>query len=77
MASAIIDGITTRYEVLGDGPPLLMFSPGGFDATIEKWSTQGIYAKIKLLEHLPNREVASSGSPGSTMPGRVRDCSLI
>ncbi|MEO5897712.1 MAG: alpha/beta hydrolase [Vicinamibacterales bacterium] len=53
MASAIIDGIETRYEVLGSGPALLMFSPGGFDATIEKWRTQGIYAKIKPLDHLP------------------------
>jgi pimeloyl-ACP methyl ester carboxylesterase len=53
VATASIDGITTRYEVLGDGPPLLMFSPGGFDATIEKWSTQSVYAKIKLLDHLP------------------------
>ena len=26
-------GIRTRYEVIGDGPPLLMFSPGGFDST--------------------------------------------
>jgi pimeloyl-ACP methyl ester carboxylesterase len=55
MATAIIDGITTRYEVLGSGPPLLMYSPGGFDATVEKWSTQGIYAKIRLLDHLPKR----------------------
>jgi len=55
VATAVIDGITTRYEILGDGPPLLMFSPGGFDATVEKWSTQGIYAKIKLLDHLPAR----------------------
>jgi pimeloyl-ACP methyl ester carboxylesterase len=53
VATAIIDGISTRYDVVGDGPPLLMLSPGGFDATIEKWSTQGIYAKIKLLDHLP------------------------
>lgn len=53
MATAIIDGITTRYEVLGSGPPLLMYSPGGFDATIEKWRTQGIYASIKFLDHLP------------------------
>lgn len=53
MATAIIDGISTRYEVLGEGPPLLMFSPGGFDATIEKWATQSVYAKIKLLDHLP------------------------
>jgi pimeloyl-ACP methyl ester carboxylesterase len=53
MASAVIDGIATRYEVMGSGPPLLMYAPGGFDATVEKWSTQGIYAKIKLLDHLP------------------------
>lgn len=55
MATALIDGITTRYEVLGDGPPILMFSPGGFDATLDKWSTQSIYARIKLLSHLPSR----------------------
>ena len=53
MATAIIDGIDTHYEVLGGGPPLLMFSPGGFDATIDKWRTQSVYAKIKLLDHLP------------------------
>jgi pimeloyl-ACP methyl ester carboxylesterase len=29
-----------------------MFSPGGFDATLEKWTTQGIYARVKLVEHL-------------------------
>lgn len=55
MPTAVIDGITTTYDVLGSGPPLLMFSPGGFDATIEKWSTQGIYREIKPLEHLPGR----------------------
>jgi pimeloyl-ACP methyl ester carboxylesterase len=53
MATATIDGIRTHYELMGSGPPLLMYSPGGFDATVEKWSTQGIYAKIRLLEHLP------------------------
>jgi pimeloyl-ACP methyl ester carboxylesterase len=53
--STVIDGIATRYEALGDGPPLLMYSPGGFDGTVEKWSTQGVYARIKLLEHLPKK----------------------
>lgn len=48
-----IDGIDTYYETLGDGPPLLMFAPGGFDARIEKWSDLGVYARIRLLEHLP------------------------
>jgi pimeloyl-ACP methyl ester carboxylesterase len=55
MASTTIDGIATHYEVLGDGPPLLMFSPGGFDASLDKWSTLGVYARIKLLEYLPQR----------------------
>src|SRR5688572_543654 len=52
MASATIDGIHTRYEVYGSGPPVLMFSPGGFDATVEKWTTQGIYVQIRPIEHL-------------------------
>src|SRR5882757_28755 len=55
MPVALIDGIRTNYEVIGDGPPLLMYSPGGFDATVEKWTTQGIYANIKLLDHLPKK----------------------
>jgi len=53
VATAVIDGILTHYDVIGSGPPLLMFSPGGFDATIGKWRTQGIYATIKPLDHLP------------------------
>jgi len=53
MPTAVIDGITTRYEVVGNGPPLLMYAPGGFDATVEKWSALGVYARIKLLDHLP------------------------
>jgi pimeloyl-ACP methyl ester carboxylesterase len=48
----VIDGITTRYEVVGSGAPLLMFSPGGFDATLEKWTTLGAYARTRLLDHL-------------------------
>jgi pimeloyl-ACP methyl ester carboxylesterase len=52
MARATIDGIETEYEVRGDGPPLLMFSPGGFDATMEKWWTLGIYAKTHPVDHL-------------------------
>src|SRR5712672_649397 len=53
MTFAVIDGIKTRYEVIGSGPPLLMYAPGGFDATVEKWSTQGVYKTVKLLDHLP------------------------
>src|SRR5260370_10097043 len=32
-----------------------MFSPGGFDATLEKWSTLGVYARIKPMDHLPKK----------------------
>ena len=52
MPIVTIDGIPTRYEALGSGPPLLMFSPGGFNATLETWSTLGAYARTKPLEHL-------------------------
>src|SRR6202521_4602510 len=55
MAFAVIDGIKTRYEVVGSGPPLLMYAPAGFDATLEKWTTQGVYAKTRLLEHLSKK----------------------
>jgi len=55
MPTALVDGISTRYEVVGDGPPLLMYAPGGFDATLEKWRTQGVYTRIKLLDQLPKK----------------------
>ncbi len=46
-------GIDTRYEIMGDGPALLMYAPGGFDARIEQWTELGVYERIKLLDHLP------------------------
>jgi pimeloyl-ACP methyl ester carboxylesterase len=55
MPTASIDGIETRYEMLGSGPAILLYSPGGFDATVEKWSTLGIYKELKLLDHLPRQ----------------------
>ena len=52
MPTAVCDGIETRYEVSGSGEPLLLFSPGGFNATIENWSSFGIYRSLHLLERL-------------------------
>jgi pimeloyl-ACP methyl ester carboxylesterase len=52
MPTVMIDGISTRYDVVGEGPPLLMFSPGGFDATVEKWSSLGVYVRTKPLDNL-------------------------
>ncbi|ASY36413.1 alpha/beta fold hydrolase [Streptomyces sp. CLI2509] len=46
------DGIPTHYEVAGAGPPLLMFSPGGFDSSGEAWRTVGVYRRLRLLDQL-------------------------
>src|ERR687892_876024 len=32
-----------------------MFSPGGFNAVLEGWSSFGIYERLRLLDHLPER----------------------
>jgi pimeloyl-ACP methyl ester carboxylesterase len=50
--TADIDGIETHYEIRGQGPPLLMFSPGGFSATAANWTSFSIYARLKLVDHL-------------------------
>ena len=55
MPYAELKGINIHYEVRGSGPPLLMMAPGGFDSTIEKWTTSGIWAGVKPLETLTNR----------------------
>jgi pimeloyl-ACP methyl ester carboxylesterase len=55
MPTAVADGITTRYDVAGSGPPLLMFSPGGFNGTRENWRSFGVYRRLNLLEHLSAR----------------------
>jgi|SRR5215471_1432834 len=55
MTFAVIDGINTRYEVVGSGPPILMYAPGGFDANLEKWTTIAVYARTKLIENLSKR----------------------
>jgi pimeloyl-ACP methyl ester carboxylesterase len=52
MPTAVIDGIATRYEVTGEGPPLLMFSPGGFNAALANWTSFGLYARLGLVEQL-------------------------
>jgi pimeloyl-ACP methyl ester carboxylesterase len=53
--TAVADGIPTRYEVTGSGPALLMFSPGGFDSTLESWRTVGVYRRLGLIDRLSER----------------------
>lgn len=55
MSVVNLDGLTTRFEVIGVGEPVLMLAPGGFNATIESWSQLGIYKKLNLLSSLPDR----------------------
>jgi pimeloyl-ACP methyl ester carboxylesterase len=57
MPVAVCDGIETRYEVRGDGPPLLLFSPGGFNGRLENWWRFGIYERLGLVDAL-SREFA-------------------
>jgi pimeloyl-ACP methyl ester carboxylesterase len=52
MPNAIIDGLEVNYLTRGSGPPLLMLAPGGFDATIEKWSTAGVWKGVQALDSL-------------------------
>ena len=53
MAFARIDGIETKYEVVGSGPPLLMMAHGGFNAVIENWTGLGAWSEIQPLQHFP------------------------
>lgn len=46
------DGIRTRYEMVGTGPPILMFSPGGFNASLENWTTFGRYKDLGFVDAL-------------------------
>src|ERR1700704_3256480 len=41
MPFAQIDGIKTHYQVTGNGIPLLMLAPGGFDSTMAKFGSGG------------------------------------
>ena len=52
VSTAVIDGIVTRYAVAGSG---LMFSPGGFNATMENWEKHGLYQRTAMLSQLRER----------------------
>lgn len=47
-----IDGLQTRYETVGEGPPMLMFSPGGFDSSLENWTHFGRYRQLGFVDAL-------------------------
>mgnify|MGYP000538845942 CR=1 FL=1 len=82
MPTVKIDCIATRYEVIGSGAPLLMFSPGGFDATLEKWSTLGVYAKTKMMATLTANfqcivfDRRETGHSGGRVAAALQDAAL-
>src|SRR5262245_58899889 len=52
MPTATIDGLEVDYITRGTGPALLMLAPGGFDATMEKWRTAGVWKSMQPLDAL-------------------------
>jgi pimeloyl-ACP methyl ester carboxylesterase len=70
MPHATIDGLRINYDVQGNGPPLIMLAPGGFDSNIQGWSTRGVWKDMRPLDVLKNdftliaydrREAGNSG----------------
>jgi pimeloyl-ACP methyl ester carboxylesterase len=55
VSTAVVDGIATRYAVAGSGPPVLMFSPGGFNATMANWEKHGLYQRTGMLARMRER----------------------
>lgn len=52
MPFADIDGIRTQYEVAGEGPPLLMLAPAGFDSSLSRWRLNGVWKEMQPLDTL-------------------------
>ncbi|HEV7823146.1 MAG TPA: alpha/beta hydrolase [Burkholderiales bacterium] len=52
MPTAIINGLPINYAVHGNGPPMIMLSPGGFDSNIDGWSSRSVWKDLRPLETL-------------------------
>lgn len=52
MPTATIDGLEINYTTRGSGPALLMLAPGGFDATLTKWTTAGVWKDMRPVDAL-------------------------
>ena len=69
MASAVIDGIATRYEVVGSGPPLWMYTlHGAFAAAFAKQDREQ-YKSIceAMCRALFDRDTAPGAEPEEPM----------
>ncbi len=79
MPTAVIDGIEIHYETYGSGTPLLMFAPGGFDSTIEKWRVASAWTGIDALAKLASehRVIAYDRRESGQSGGRVERLTWI
>lgn len=77
MPTTIIDGLEVNYLTRGSGPPLLMLAPGGFDATMEKWATAGVWKGMKPLDTLSSEftVIAYDRRESGASSGRVEKLS--
>jgi pimeloyl-ACP methyl ester carboxylesterase len=77
MQTTIIDGLEVNYLTHGFGPPLLMLAPGGFDATMEKWTTSGVWKGMRPLDTLSSQftVVAYDRRESGASGGRVEKLS--
>lgn len=77
MPIATIDGLEVNCRTHGSGPPLLMLAPGGFDATMEKWTTGGVWKGMHPLDTLSSQftVVAYDRRESGASGGRVEKLS--
>jgi len=52
MPQATINGLKINCAVHGNGPPMIMLSPGGFDSNIDGWSSRSVWKELRPLETL-------------------------
>jgi pimeloyl-ACP methyl ester carboxylesterase len=77
MPTATIDGLEVNYMTRGSGPALLMLAPGGFDATMEKWKTAGVWKGMQPLDALAGafQVIAYDRRESGASGGRVENLS--
>ena len=73
MPFADIDGIRTHYQVNGEGPPLLMMAPAGFDASISRWRLNGVWKDLQPLDSLAGdfRQISYDRRESGESGGRI------
>jgi pimeloyl-ACP methyl ester carboxylesterase len=73
MPTAILDGIKVNYVAKGAGIPLIMLAPGGFNSTVESWSTRAVWKSLRPLDALAGsfRMIAYDRREAGESGGRV------